>query len=64
MTVIGDTLMESSLIGSVSFRSIRRVQNKVVHELAHLALRCGESRASYGIDVPSCILPALNSDSP
>jgi hypothetical protein len=63
-TVIGDILMESSLVGGVSFRSIRRVHNKVAHELAHLALRSGVSRASTGIDVPSCILPALNSDSP
>jgi hypothetical protein len=36
--------MESSLIGSESFRSIKREQNKVAHELAHLALRSGVSR--------------------
>jgi hypothetical protein len=44
VTIIVDTLMESSLIGSVSFRSIKREQNKVAHELAHLALRSGVSR--------------------
>jgi hypothetical protein len=57
-------MFEVSQLQDVSFRRIRREQNKVAHELTHLALRSGVSRRSSLDDVPSCIQSALNSDYP
>jgi ribonuclease HI len=62
--IISDILEEGSKLQSVSFSKIRREQNKVAHELAQLALRSGNGRASSAVDVPDSIGAALYSDSP
>jgi ribonuclease HI len=63
-SIMGDILTEKARMCGVSFKCIRREQNKLVHELAHLALRNGVLSGSSVDDVPSCIYPVLNTDSP
>jgi hypothetical protein len=55
---------EGAQLHSVIFSNIRRAQNKAAHKLAQLALCSGDGRVSAGADIPACIVPVLNSDSP
>jgi ribonuclease HI len=56
-----DALEASKDLMAVRFVKISREQNKVAHELAHLALRTTENRVSLE-DIPDCIQPLVRSE--
>lgn len=53
--VIHDTQHEGELLRSLVVANIGREQNKVAHELAHLALCSSVSRVWFG-DFPECVV--------
>ncbi|RCV42220.1 hypothetical protein SETIT_9G199100v2 [Setaria italica] len=56
--IILDIRGDASHLQGVSFVKIRREQNRVTHELAHLAIRTSECRVSFA-DVPECTHQSL-----
>jgi ribonuclease HI len=53
--IIRDILKETCLLLGVTFKKIRREQNKVAHSLAHLAIRSNECRVSLS-NPPECMM--------
>jgi ribonuclease HI len=45
--IIHDTLQNAGMLKEVAFTKVGREQNKVAHELAHLAIRLNECRVSH-----------------
>jgi ribonuclease HI len=52
--IIRDILQETCLLLGVTFKKIRREQNKVAHSLAHLAIRSNECQVSLS-NPPECV---------
>jgi hypothetical protein len=45
--IISDALRESQVLHSIAFTAIGREQNKVAHELAHLAVRSNQCCVNF-----------------
>jgi ribonuclease HI len=61
--IVRDGLHEVSQLGGVVFVKIGREQNKVAHELAHLAIRTNDCQASF-VEVPSCVRALVDAEKP